>query len=120
MPRSLLQEFIKRPESGQVALYFLIGDEGDGTDPEVYLGQTGDLRTRLVSHNQKKDFWQACAGPNFSHKQLDPDARTVSGVVLLTGREDGRPLRRSERQQWQQAAYASPARSRLSGDVRDG
>ena len=58
VPRSLLQEFIKRPESGQVALYFLIGDEGDGTDPEVYLGQTGDLRTRLVSHNQKKDFWQ--------------------------------------------------------------
>ena len=58
VPRSLLQEFIKMPESGQVALYFLIGDEGDGTDPEVYVGQTGDLRTRLVSHNQKKDFWQ--------------------------------------------------------------
>ena len=45
------------PESGQVALYFLIGDEGHGT-PEVYVGQTGDLRMRLVSHNQKKDFWQ--------------------------------------------------------------
>ena len=58
VPRSLLQEFIKMPESGQVALYFLIGDEGDGTDPKVYVGQTGDLRTRLVSHNQKKDFWQ--------------------------------------------------------------
>ena len=46
------------PESAQVALYFLIGDEWDGTDPKVYVGQTGDLRARLVSHNQKKDFWQ--------------------------------------------------------------
>ena len=58
VPRSLLQQFIKMPESGQVALYVLIGDEGDGTDPEVYVGQTGDLRVRLVNHNQKKDFWQ--------------------------------------------------------------
>ena len=58
VPRSLLQEFIKMPESGQVALYVLIGDEGNGTDPEVYVGQTGDLRMRFVSHNQKKDFWQ--------------------------------------------------------------
>ena len=31
VPRSLLQEFIKMPESGQVALYVLIGDEGNGT-----------------------------------------------------------------------------------------
>ena len=58
VPRSLLQEFIKMPESNQVALYVLIGDEGDGTAPDVYVGQTGDLRMRLVSHNQQKDFWQ--------------------------------------------------------------
>ena len=58
MPRSLLQDFLKIPESGQVALYFLIGDDGGGTDPKVYVGQTGDLRARLVNHNQKKDFWQ--------------------------------------------------------------
>ena len=58
VPRSLLQEFIKMPESNQVAFYVLIGDEGDGTAPDVYVGQTGDLRMRLVSHNQQKDFWQ--------------------------------------------------------------
>ena len=39
VPRSLLQEFIKMPESNQVALYVLIGDEGDGTAPDVYVGQ---------------------------------------------------------------------------------
>jgi predicted GIY-YIG superfamily endonuclease len=58
VPRSLLAEFLKMPESGQVALYFLTGDEGDGGDPRVYIGQTGDVRTRLSDHNQKKDFWQ--------------------------------------------------------------
>jgi len=58
VPRPLLADFLKMDESGQVAVYFLFGDAGDGSDPRVYIGQTGDLRARLASHNQKKDFWQ--------------------------------------------------------------
>lgn len=58
VPRSLLADFIRMPESSQVAAYFLVGDAEDGGDPKVYVGQTGDLRTRLADHNQKKDFWQ--------------------------------------------------------------
>lgn len=58
VPRSLLQDFLKMDESEQVALYFLFGDAGDGSEPRVYIGQTGDLRARLVNHNQKKDFWE--------------------------------------------------------------
>jgi len=58
VPRSLLPDFLKMEESAQVALYFLFGGEGDGSEPRVYIGQTGDLRARLVSHNQKKDFWE--------------------------------------------------------------
>ena len=58
VPRSLLQDFLKMDESAQVSLYFLFGDSSDGSEPSVYIGQTGDLRARLVSHNQKKDFWQ--------------------------------------------------------------
>ena len=58
VPRSLLQDFLKMDESGQVSLYFLFADAGDGSEPRVYIGQTGDLRARLVSHNQKKDFWE--------------------------------------------------------------
>ena len=58
VPRSLLQDFLKMPESGQVALYFLFGSADEGADMRVYVGQTGDLRARLVSHNQSKDFWQ--------------------------------------------------------------
>jgi hypothetical protein len=58
VPRSLLPDFLAMPESNQVALYFLFGDEGDGSSPSVYIGQTGDLRARLANHNQKKEFWQ--------------------------------------------------------------
>ena len=41
VPRSLLTDFLKMEESGQVAVYFLFGDAGDGTDARVYIGQTG-------------------------------------------------------------------------------
>ena len=58
VPRSLLPEFLKMPESGQVALYFLIGESEDGEENRVYVGQTGDLRARLASHNKDKEFWQ--------------------------------------------------------------
>lgn len=57
VPRSLLSDFLKMPESTQVAVYFLFGTADDGSQ-KVYIGQTGDLRARLSSHNQKKDFWQ--------------------------------------------------------------
>ena len=55
VPRSLLPEFLAMPESGRVAVYFLFG--GDEDTPEVYIGQTGDLKARLVNHNKEKDFW---------------------------------------------------------------
>jgi hypothetical protein len=58
VPRSLLQDFLQMPESTQVALYFLFGEADDGLEPKVYIGQTGDLRARLVKHNKEKDFWQ--------------------------------------------------------------
>jgi len=58
VPRSLLPTFLKMPQSEQVALYFLIGDSEERDDPQVYIGQTGDLRARLASHNKNKDFWE--------------------------------------------------------------
>ncbi len=58
VPRSLLADFIKMPESDQVALYFLFGEAEDGTEQKVYIGQTGDLRARLAKHNKEKEFWQ--------------------------------------------------------------
>jgi hypothetical protein len=61
VPRSLLQDFLKMPESDQVALYFLFGAEEADADPKVYIGQSGDLRSRLLTHNKKKPFWERVA-----------------------------------------------------------
>ena len=60
VPRSLLAEFLAMPESAQVAVYFLIGANEDGAEETVYVGQTGDLRSRLAAHNKskEKDFWE--------------------------------------------------------------
>ena len=58
VPRSLLQDFLKMPESNQVAVYFLFGESEDGAEQKVYIGQTGDLRARLTWHNKEKEFWE--------------------------------------------------------------
>jgi predicted GIY-YIG superfamily endonuclease len=57
VPRSLLQDFLKMPESNQVAFYFLFGEQEDDSEKKVYIGQTSDLQARLTSHNKNKDFW---------------------------------------------------------------
>jgi hypothetical protein len=57
VPRALLSDFLAMPESEQVAVYFLFGGSEEMPDL-VYIGQSGSLRDRLVSHNKNKDFWQ--------------------------------------------------------------
>ena len=59
IPRSLLQDFLKMPESEKVGLYYLVGGSDSG-DLTIYVGQTGDLRSRLRQHNidPKKEFWE--------------------------------------------------------------
>lgn len=58
VPRSLLASFLEMPESSQVALYLLVSQPMDEGDPQVYVGQTGDLRARLAIHNKEKDWWE--------------------------------------------------------------
>ncbi len=58
VPRSLIQDFLAMPECNHVAVYFLFGDDEEGTGQRVYIGQTGDLRARLTKHNKEKDFWE--------------------------------------------------------------
>ncbi len=59
IPRALLTQFQAMPESNQVGVYFLVGDERDGERPTVYMGQTGGLGKRLNEHHldPKKEFW---------------------------------------------------------------
>lgn len=56
IPRSQLSEFLKMPEAQQVGVYYLMGDLSDVGLPRVYIGQSGNVGSRLVNHNQNKDF----------------------------------------------------------------
>jgi predicted GIY-YIG superfamily endonuclease len=67
VPRSLLGDFLKMPESDQVAVYFLFGQSEETGEPRVYIGQTGDLRARLKAHHDKKDFWERAAGEKMAY-----------------------------------------------------
>jgi hypothetical protein len=57
IPRSQLAEFIKTPEAQQVGVYFLMGELSEVGLPRVYIGQSGNVGSRLVQHNLNKDFW---------------------------------------------------------------
>jgi Domain of unknown function (DUF4357) len=57
VPRSLISDFLKTPEAKQVGLYFLFGDGDDTESSQLYIGQSGDVGDRLLSHNKSKDFW---------------------------------------------------------------
>lgn len=56
VPRSLLAQFLQRPEAGQVGVYYLFGSSDDET-PQCYIGQSGNVGVRLQQHAASKDFW---------------------------------------------------------------
>ena len=104
VPRSLLQDFVKMPESEQVALYFLFGEEEDTAAPMVYIGQTGDLRQRLINHNKNKAFWQR-ANSHLTNAQYDPDPCPVSRMALPSNGATSGAVQSRERQQRHEATY---------------
>ena len=81
VPRSLVQDFLKMPESGQVALYFLFGNAEDRADPKVYIGQTGDHAGALT---RRACFWSV---QNLTEVFLDasPDAPLAVGPPAVAG-----------------------------------
>lgn len=62
VPRSDIAEFVKMPEAKQVGLYFLVSGGNTYTDyNELYVGQSGDVGSRLMQHykDEKKDWARA-------------------------------------------------------------
>lgn len=91
VPRSLLQDFLKMPESDQVALYFLFGESDDCAEHKVYIGQTGSLRAGLKSHNKEKEFWQrALVLVSRTHSLTQTHALFLEWYCLQASRSAGR------------------------------
>ncbi|MFT4195595.1 GIY-YIG nuclease family protein [Ottowia sp.] len=91
VPRKLLPEFLAMPESKQVALYFLVSKPDDGSEPKVYVGQTGDLKTRLGEHDSRKDFWErALVLVSRTHSLTQTHALFLEWQSIQTARKAGR------------------------------
>ncbi|MAS87238.1 MAG: excinuclease ABC subunit C [Micavibrio sp.] len=62
-PRDSLAQALVRSEFSKAGIYILAGLSEDEDDPRtvIYIGQTDDLKARLVMHGKEKDFWSwAC------------------------------------------------------------
>ena len=58
VPRIHMKEFLTMEDATQVGLYFLVGSDELNGLPQLYIGQSGELRSRIQQHNLKKDFWE--------------------------------------------------------------
>lgn len=91
VPRKRLPEFFAMPESTQVAVYYLVAVPEDGGTPQVYIGQTGDLRARLAEHDKKKDFWErALVLVSRTHSLTQTHALFLEWLSIETARRVGR------------------------------
>ena len=60
-PRSGLPAFLKRPELDRTGVYFLTGPDPEDPDTlQLYIGESDNVRKRLIQHNsdKKKDYWE--------------------------------------------------------------
>ena len=76
VPRSQLADFLKMPEAQQVGVYFLMGELSEAGLPRAYIGQSGNVGTRLVQHNQGQGFWNRALQPGErQHRRTTSHAR---------------------------------------------
>lgn len=57
IPRTKINEALKRKEVSSPGVYFLFGIDESSTEPVIYIGQSRNCLERIKSHDQKKDFW---------------------------------------------------------------
>lgn len=87
VPRAMLAQFQEMSQANQVGVYFLMGDQGDGEQPTVYIGQTGFLGKRLGEHHvdPKKDFWnRALVAVSLTHSVTQTHALYLEWQSILT------------------------------------
>lgn len=70
VPRNKLNTFFAYPESSQVGLYFLIGEDDENDEKIVYIGQSEDIKSRINNDHNKKEFWNRVIVVTSSSKNL--------------------------------------------------
>ncbi len=90
VPRSLLPQFLQRPEAGQVGVYYLFGSKEDET-AQCYIGQSGNVGLRLQQHTTSKDFWnKAMVAVSLTNEWTSTHAAYLEWLSLARARSAGR------------------------------
>lgn len=91
VPRSQLADFLQMPEAQQVGVYFLVGDLSETGQPRAYIGQSGSVGTRLVQHNQGKDFWnRALVVTSLTNSMTQTHALFLEWFAIAAATQAGR------------------------------
>lgn len=91
VPRSEIAAFFNMPESEQVAVYFLFGDESDDSRIQCYIGQTGSSRQRFRDHLKSKPFWtRALIAVSRTNTKTATHASYLEWKSIREGNEAGR------------------------------
>ena len=91
VPRSEVGPFFDMPESDQVAVYFLFGDETEDSRTQCYVGQTNSCRQRFKDHLKTKAFWtRALVAVSRTNTKTDTHARYLEWKSIRDGVEAAR------------------------------
>lgn len=91
VPRSMVSTFCTMPEALQVGLYFLFGESEDSGAPQVYIGQSGSVGSRVSQHNQGKDFWsRALVVVSLTNSLTNTHASYLEWLSIKQATEGGR------------------------------
>lgn len=91
VPRSEISMFFDMPESNQVAVYYLFGDEAEDRRTQCYIGQTSSVRQRFKEHLAQKAFWsRALIVVSRTNTKTDTHARYLEWRSIQQGNESGR------------------------------
>lgn len=58
IPRSSLSILNTRKELQNPAMYILVGEDEDNSEPKAYIGETENFAERIKDHEIKKSFWE--------------------------------------------------------------
>ncbi len=90
-PRLLLAKARARDEVNRTGVYVL-WERDEGVDsPRIYIGQSDNVMTRLLSHDSEKDFWtDAAAFTSKDNAFNSAHARFIESELIRIAKERGR------------------------------
>jgi predicted GIY-YIG superfamily endonuclease len=93
VPRTEIDAFFAMPESDQVAVYYLVGEESEEGRTQCYVGQTSSPQQRFKKHltDTDKGFWtRTLVAISRTDTKTDTHARYLEWKSIQQGNDAGR------------------------------